>query len=77
MVVVTARCRVPPLRSRISRGAGRGARKYLRRTRDFAGDAVSLVVGSGEAGRFAHEWLKDRHGHRFVGDCAHRENASC
>ena len=49
---------------------GRGAPKYLRRGRDFAGDLLSLMVGCRGTGRFAHEQLRDRIGQGFVVGCA-------
>ena len=53
---------------------GRGAPKYLRRGRDFAGDLLSLMVGCRGTGRFAHEQLRDRIGQGFVVGCARRKS---
>ena len=55
---------------------GRGAPKYLRRGRDFAGDVLSLMVGCRGTGRFAHEQLRDRIGQGFVVGCA-RPKSRC
>ena len=66
MAVLTARCREPSLRPRVSTCAGSGARKYLRRGRDYAGNVLSLMVGCRGTGRFTHEQLRDRQGQRFV-----------
>ena len=49
---------------------GRGAPKYLRRGRDFAGDLLSLMVGCRGTGRFAQEELRERTGRGFVVGCA-------
>ena len=45
---------------------GSGARKYLRRGRDYGGNVLSLMVGCRGTGRFTHEQLRDRQGQRFV-----------
>ena len=71
--MVTTRARVPPPRPCISACASSGARKYLRRACDFAGDALFLLVGSCGTGRRAHEWLKDRQGQRCKCGRARRE----
>ena len=66
MAVLTARCREPSLRSRASTCAGSGARKYLRRARYYAGDVISLMVGSCGAVLPSEEEHTDMHGKRFV-----------
>ena len=50
--------------------AGRGARKYLRRGRDYKGNVLPSIGGIRGTGRFAHQQLKDREGKGFVVACA-------
>ena len=59
VVVASARHRAAGAASSTLDVEGRGARKYLRRGRDFAGDVLSLMVGCRGTGRFAHEQPKD------------------
>ena len=66
MVVASARHRAACAASSPLDVEGRGAPKYLRRGRKFAGDASSLMVWCRGTGRFAHEQPKDSQGQRFV-----------
>ena len=73
-MVASARHRAAGAASSTLGVEGRGARKYLRRGRDFAGDLLSLMVGCRGTGRFAHEQLRDRIGQGFVVGCARRKS---
>ena len=66
MAVLTAPCREPSLRSRVSTCAGSGASKYLRRAPKNAGDVTSLMVGSCGAVLPTEEEHRDMHGKRVV-----------
>ena len=66
MVVASARLRAAGAAVSHLDVEGSGARKYLRRGRDYAGNVLSLMVGCRGTGRFTHEQLRDRQGQRFV-----------
>ena len=74
MEVASARLRAASAASSTLDVEGSGARKYLRRGLDFAGDLLSLMVGCRGTGRFAHEQPRDSQGQWFVVGRARRKS---